>query len=70
MLVHVNDPSALKSLADSLGRADCLCKRAGRQTLRVFHVHATDEREARLELSFFLKAWLAQHPDVCAQLVA
>ena len=64
MLVHVNDPSALKSLVESLARADCSCRRAGRQTVDVAHPSAVDEREAQLELTFFLRAWAAQHPCV------
>ncbi len=64
MLVHVNDPCALTALAASLGRAGCLCRRAGRSTFVVRHPQAVDEREERLELVFFLKAWEAQHPKV------
>jgi hypothetical protein len=64
MLVHVNDPTALKSLVDSLLRADCSCRRTGCETIEVRHPAAVNEREARLELTFFLKAWSAQHPTV------
>jgi hypothetical protein len=70
MLVHVNDPAALKSLVDSLLRADCSCRRTSDQTIHVAHPTAVDEREARLELSFFLKAWAAQHPRVRLSFVA
>jgi hypothetical protein len=69
MLVHINDPSALKPLVESLVRADCSCTPTGRRTLRVRHPSATDEREARLELTFFLKAWLAHYPGVRLRLV-
>jgi hypothetical protein len=70
MRVHINDPAALKSLVDSLGRADCLCRRTGRHTITVGHPTAVDEREARLELTFFLRAWAAQHPTVRLSFVA
>jgi hypothetical protein len=64
MRVHVNDPSALRSLVDCLRRADCSCRRVGRRTVDVVHAAALDDREARLELTFFLNAWAAQHPHV------
>jgi hypothetical protein len=64
MLVHVTDPKALRALAASLGRAGCSCSRAGRASVEIRHAEAVDEREERLELTFFLKAWAAQHPDV------
>jgi hypothetical protein len=64
MLVHVNDPSALKGLIASLGRAGCACTRSGPATVDVRHPDAVDEREECLELTFFLKAWAAQHPCV------
>ena len=70
MLVHVNDPSALKALVRALARADCLCRPSGEQTVHVAHPAAGDEREARLELTFFLKAWAAQHPTVRLSFVA
>jgi hypothetical protein len=64
MLVHVNDPSALRALVVSLARAGCSCRRTGSETVDVRHPRAVDEREERLELAFFLKAWAAQHPNV------
>jgi hypothetical protein len=51
-------------------RADCLCRPSGDQTIHVAHPAAGDEREARLELTFFLKAWAAQHPTVRLSFVA
>jgi hypothetical protein len=64
MLVHVTDPSALKALVASLARAGCSCRRTGRASVEIRHPEAVDGREERLELTFFLKAWSAQHPDV------
>ena len=64
MLIHVNDPSALRALMASLRRAGCSCRRTGRVTAEIRHSAALDDREERLELAFFLKAWAAQHPNV------
>jgi hypothetical protein len=64
MLIHVNDPSALRTLMASLRRAGCSCRRTGRASAEIRHSAAVDEREERLELAFFLRAWAAQHPDV------
>jgi hypothetical protein len=34
------------------------------ETVDVIHPDATDAREARTELGFFLRAWQSRHPEV------
>jgi hypothetical protein len=65
MLIHVNDPSLLRDLMASLRRAGCSCRRTGRASVEIRHPAAVDEREERLEVTFFVKAWAVQHPGVC-----
>jgi hypothetical protein len=64
MLVHVSDPTALLGLIACLARAGCSCTRIGAASVRVLHPPSFDEDEERIELTFFLRAWAAQHPDV------
>jgi hypothetical protein len=68
--IHVNDPGRLGELHDALARAECRPVEVEDDTLLIAHPLALDEREARLELSFFLKAWqAAQEPAVEAHIL-
>jgi hypothetical protein len=49
--------------------ADCSIAQVADDTLLVSHP-LTDETEARMELTFFLRAWQAKRPDAEIELLA
>ena len=69
MRIQLSDASHLDDLMAALLRGDCLPTPTGLDTLVVVHPWARDEREARTELLFFLRAWQASHPQVDVQLL-
>ena len=69
MRVRISEPRLLPQLVESLTRGDCVTVRVDETTCEVMHREALDEREARLELTFFLRAWAGAHADVRAELV-
>ena len=70
MRVRISEPKLLPQLIESLLRGDCAARPVDETTCEVVHGAASDEREARIELTFFLRAWVAQHANVRAELVA
>lgn len=64
MRVHLSDSSLLARLAEDLRRGGCVPSLAEGETLDVVQPDARDVREARLELTFFLRAWQCRHPEV------
>ena len=69
MKIHVNDPTAADELLDALAAADCVAERADDGVLEVDVPWANgddDERQAVIELSFFVKAWEARRPGLVA----
>jgi hypothetical protein len=68
LVVHVERPELLDDLIDSLRRGGCPARRTGARSCSVELVAAVDEREARIELAFFLRAWRARHGGVRALL--
>lgn len=58
----ISQPDELDVLTDALEAADCLPVRVAENSLSVLHLSALDEREARIELSFFIRAWQVAHP--------
>ena len=69
MRVYVNDPARLEELQAALREAQCVSISIDDDTLDVTHPPALDEREARIELTFFLRAWQAARPGALAELV-
>jgi hypothetical protein len=68
--IHVNgNPTALSELRQALVDADCSIAQVADDTLLVSHP-LTDETEARMELTFFLRAWQAKRPDAEIELLA
>jgi hypothetical protein len=59
MRIHVND-----AVVGDLLRGGCVPARVDDETVDVIHPDATDAREARTELGFFLRAWQSRHPEV------
>ena len=66
LTVHVNRPDVVDDLVASLRRSGCGAWRIGPYSCTVRHEAAVDEREARTEVTFFLRAWEARHHFVCA----
>jgi hypothetical protein len=69
MRVRMSRPELAGKLSDALAAGDCLCARVDDTTLLVVHRAAADEAEARMELTFFLRAWSGSE-GACAELVA
>jgi hypothetical protein len=69
MRVRISDPQLLPQLIESLLRGECAARPVDETTCEVVHASASDDREARIELTFFLRAWAGQHADVRAELV-
>ena len=68
LLVRLSRPELAAELAAALSRAECLCARVGEGAVLVLHREAEDEREARVELGFFLRAW-AGGRELVAELI-
>lgn len=68
--VQVKRPELLTSLVEALRRGECECTVVSDDTCEVVHLQAHDRREAQTELSFFLRAWSGDCPDLWAELVA
>jgi hypothetical protein len=70
MKITVNPPELLPELLDWLHRHDCVAHELelGDGTCRVIHVAANDPDEAKVELTFFLRAWQTRHPGAAALL--
>jgi hypothetical protein len=64
MTVHLSDSARLPDLVDHLLQGGCIPATVGEATVKVIHPDAEDPEEARLELTFFLRAWQSAHPDV------
>jgi nitrate reductase NapAB chaperone NapD len=70
MRVLLSDPTRLDELRTALREADCVSVPVSDNTLVVVHPLASDDGEAAVELSFFVKAWCARRPDVRVEFAA
>jgi hypothetical protein len=64
MKVHLSDSSVLDVLIKDLLRGGCVPSVADDGMLDVVQPDAHDARQARIELTFFLRAWQSRHPEV------
>lgn len=67
MRIRINDPRATRELLNALQAADCLAECTSEDELEVdvpWIEGDGDERQAHMELSFFVKAWEAQRPGL------
>jgi hypothetical protein len=69
LTVHVDQPELVDDLVASFRSSGCRAHRTGIRSCAVRHEAARDEDEARVEVTFFLRAWQARH-DVARALVA
>ena len=68
--VRLSRPELADELAHDLTEGDCLCAQSDDDdTIVVLHRAAADEREARTELGFFLRAWQRRYADVFAEVL-
>ena len=67
--VYVNDPTRRGELHAALLEVSCLAVVVGDDALDVTHPSAFDEREALIELTFFLKVWKNARPRAQVELV-
>ena len=59
--VHLSRPDLVDDLVDAFRLGGCLAWRTGSRTCCVEHTAAVDDEEARVEMTFFLRAWAARH---------
>jgi hypothetical protein len=71
--IEIKPSLAADELLEALRDADCVVVRQGEQTLEVISPwplqpfefeHLSDGEQARIEVDFFLTAWLASRPGV------
>jgi hypothetical protein len=67
--IRITDPTLWWELLQSLDEGGCSAVRLSDGAYEVLHRQAANDREARLELAFFVRAWQAKHPHVAAELV-
>jgi hypothetical protein len=73
MRIRLNDPGAAPDLVDALAAADCVAEPTEDGVVKVDVPWASaegDERQAEIELCFFLRAWEAQRPGLVAVVTA
>jgi hypothetical protein len=68
--IRITDSALRPDLVRSLAEGNCAAVQLLDGTVEVTHREAADDREARLELAFFVGAWLMRHPNVSAELVS
>jgi hypothetical protein len=69
MCIKLSDPIHVDELDATLREAEIVSVRADDSTLVVLHPLAIDEREAEIELTFFVKAWCARRPELQFELL-
>jgi hypothetical protein len=69
MRIKLSDPIHVDELDATLREAEIVSVRADDSTLVVLHPLAIDEREAEIELTFFVKAWCARRPELQFELL-
>ena len=67
--IRVADSRLRGDLLASLDEGNCSAVQLPDGTFEVLHRQASDERVARIELAFFVRAWQTRHPDVAADLL-
>ena len=65
MRIRVDDPAAQDELAAVLAAAGCEI-RSTERALEIVHRETPDDP---FELHFFLRAWLARHPETALELI-
>jgi hypothetical protein len=69
MRIKLSDPIQVDELDATLREAEIVSVRADESTLVVLQPLATDENEANIELTFFVKAWCGRRPELQFELL-
>ena len=72
MKIRLSNPGCVDELRAALEALECVAARVADDTVRVEIPWARTDRDlhqARLELTFFVRAWQAQHAGLTAALV-
>ena len=67
--IRIADPALRRDLLASLDEGNCSAVQLPDGTFEVVHRQASNQREAQLELAFFVRAWQAKHPYAAAELI-
>jgi hypothetical protein len=67
--VRISDKDLLGDLKDYPEAAECNAREVGEVTLDVSMPSAPSEDQALWEISIYLRAWTAMHPDSVARVV-
>ena len=70
MRIKLSDPILADELDATLREAEIVSVRADDSTLVVLHPLVIDESEAKIELTFFVKAWCARRPELQFELLS
>jgi hypothetical protein len=73
MRLTVDDPNALPALVAALRASECVAEPVDEHAVDVLFPwveHATDARQAFVELDFFARAWEALHPGTRVRISA
>lgn len=68
MKLELSDEKLLEELMGVLTRNGCRADQIAPNVCRIVYPRAWTAREAQLELTFFVRAWQANHPGVRAVL--
>jgi hypothetical protein len=68
LTVHVNRAELVEDLIGAFRQSGYTAERTGPWSCAVEHANALDEQEARVEVTFFLRAWGARHNRAQASL--
>jgi hypothetical protein len=68
--VQITDEALLTELMSAFSRSGCRVDRATESACHVSYPLASNEREALIEVAFFLRAWQLEHPDVGTSIAA
>ena len=68
MKLELSDEKLLEELMGVLTRHGCRADQIAPNVCRIVYPRAWTAREARLELTFFVRAWQVNHPGVRAVL--
>jgi hypothetical protein len=68
LTIHVNRAELVEDLVSSFRSSGYAAERTGPWSCAVVHEEAVDEQEARVEVTFFLRAWGARQDRAQASL--
>lgn len=63
MKITIDPSEFLNELLDCLHTNDCVTHKVDAGTWHVIHLATHNPEEARVELTFFLRAWQTRHPE-------